>query len=433
MARKFGKRALRKEAQRKGLGHKEAQFLHVREFSQGKPNEFSLNVLEQKAAAQDSSQNRRKHFWQRFGTSSDTSAASSVASSGVSLESLESSEGNVSRETPSTSSAGSFLGADSRAEIARRQKRRRWYRRMSIAVIVVVCLCGLGAGARWAYDQYEHWNTSVGVLQESCALIEESDEVTLAIDAYFQKGFDDDTVSTATELMDKIPEAQEQLEAARVLARHAIDELDTAQRDKEAAEAALNAVEARETLLDISSKRLADDKAAKQAMDTLDQAWQEIQEGNALLAQAAQVVSETTKKNVKKSTEYTKAAQKNFTKAQELIDQAAQLYPEANVDDMTKYVDKRLKAVSEALASNEAILIQDKATAEAHNEAYNKADSQAAQMAAQFPDPCNRFIVDAYAKHSAPLVESYNQARADAATNDSLLRDYLGVATNEAS
>ena len=34
----------------RGLGQKEKKFLHVKEFSQGKPNELSLNVLEQKAA-----------------------------------------------------------------------------------------------------------------------------------------------------------------------------------------------------------------------------------------------------------------------------------------------------------------------------------------------------------------------------------------------
>ena len=37
----------------RGLGQKEKKFLHVKEFSQGKPNELSLNVLEQKAANLD--------------------------------------------------------------------------------------------------------------------------------------------------------------------------------------------------------------------------------------------------------------------------------------------------------------------------------------------------------------------------------------------
>lgn len=430
MARKFGKRASRKDAQRKGLGHKEAQFLHVREFSRGKPNEFSLNVLEQKAAAQEDTQKQRKHFWQRFHSSKAASSEASGTPSTVTLDTLESSNESVSRET---SSSEPFLGTDAQSEIERRQKNRRRYRRVSIAVVIVVCLCGLGFGARWAYDQYEHWNTSVGVLQEACSLIEESDDVTLAIDEYFQKGFDDDTVSAATELLDKIPEAQEKLESARVLALHARDELDAVQHDREAAEAALNAIEARETLLELSSERLADDKAAKQAMDALDQAWQEMQEGNSLLARAAQVVSQTTNENVDKSTEYTQAAQENFTKAQEYIGKAAKLYSEADLDEPESYVEKRLEAISEALASNEAILIQDKATAEAHNEAYNQADSQAVEIAGHFPDPFNSYIVDAYAEHAEPLEEDYDQARADAATNDSVLRDYLGVTTNEAS
>ena len=45
--------ARKKKRSGRGLGHKETQVLHLKEFSQGKPNELSLNVLEQKAAAQD--------------------------------------------------------------------------------------------------------------------------------------------------------------------------------------------------------------------------------------------------------------------------------------------------------------------------------------------------------------------------------------------
>lgn len=48
---------------------------------------------------------------------------------------------------------------------------------------------------------------------------------------------------------------------------------------------------------------------------------------------------------------------------------------------MKEYVSLRQTAVSEALSSNAAILLQDKKTAESHNDAYNKADKKATSMA----------------------------------------------------
>lgn len=426
MARKTGKNGLRKNAHAKGLGNKEAQFLHVREFSQGKPNEFSLNVLEQKAAAQEGSQKKRTHFWQRFGSSAGASSKASSPSE-ISLSSLESSSDAASRETASVEP---FLQADSRAEIARRQKRRRWYRRMSIAAVIVLCLVGAGFGVRYAYDQYEHWNTNVGALKEACSLIEESDEVTVAIDEYFQESLGENTVETVADLVDQLPDAREKLDAARLFASRASDELEGSQRDKEAAEAALNAISARETLFEVAEERLNDDSSAQQAIDAMNEAWQAIQEGNSLMNKAAQVISDTTNDNVNTSTEYTTAAQEQFNEALDSVEQAEKLYSDADLDDVISYINKRLEAAEEALASNEAILIQDKATAESHNEAYNKADSEAATMAESFPDTFSQPIIDAYISRSESLIERYDAARSDAAANDSLLREYLGVATN---
>ena len=54
----------------RGLGQKERKFLHLKEFSQGKPNELSLNVLEQKVADLDEPP-RRFRFWQRILKSCD--------------------------------------------------------------------------------------------------------------------------------------------------------------------------------------------------------------------------------------------------------------------------------------------------------------------------------------------------------------------------
>ena len=223
--------ARKKKRSGRGLGHKEAQVLHLKEFSQGKPNELSLNVLEQKAAAQDEPSRGAKWRLPSF-----RKGASTAGGKEKNLTAEKATKRNSAEVKPQPSERKTFLGADSQAEIARRKQRRRWYRRFSIALVAGVCIGAIGVGGYWAYQQYERLNTSVGVLREACELVKQSDETTVAIDKYFQDTFGDDTVSRAQELSAAIPDAKDQLESARVYAQKAESELDGSQRDKEAGE-----------------------------------------------------------------------------------------------------------------------------------------------------------------------------------------------------
>lgn len=443
----------------KGLDRKEKQFLHLKEFSQGKPNEISFNVLEQKAAAQDEKEKGSSWRFFRFredareisGEDIRDEQAGSVhlrephlsapwkkaSKSGFSLSSSGSTAKKKAKKTRTSAKAAhvhsdgdgrksSFLAADSQEEILLRQRRRRRARRLSLAVVVLICIGGLGAGGYWAYQQYEKLSTSVGVLREACALIAESDEITVAIDGYFQTAFNDDTLSTAKQLVEQVPDAKDKLESARVYAQKAENELEGSQRDKEAAERALNAIAKRNQLLDLSVSRIDQDIAAKQAIDAMDEAESHIKQGNSLLFQAANVVSNTTAENVAKSTEYTTAAKAQFALAQQCIESAKGYYPSANFDDSIAYLDKRVLAADEALASNAAILIQDKSTAEQHNDAYNVADQEAVALAEKLGSNFAQPIVDAYSAATADVTSQYEALRSDAAANDAYLREYLG-------
>ena len=442
---------------RKGLGNKEKQFLHLKEFSQGKPNEISFNVLEQKAAAQD--EKEKGSSWRLFRFREDAQElpdeSPSSGSLGASGESSPSptalpgkKAGTGSGHTrlampikarkpkaagkPSHAHSGdsenksTFLAADSQEEILKRQRRRRRARRLSVAVVLLICIGGLGVGGYWAYQQYEKLSTSVGVLREACDLISQSDETTVAIDQYFQTTFGNDTISTAQSLISQVPDAKEKLESARVYAQKAEGELEGSQRDKEAAERTLNAIAKRKQLLDLSVSRMEQDIAAKQAIDAMDEAESYIKEGNSLLFQAANVVSDTTNDNVAKSTEYTTAARAQFALAKQSIESAKGYYPSVNLEDPLAYVDERILAADEALASNAAILIQDKSTAEQHNDAYNTADQEAVSLAQKIGANFAQPVVDAYSSATADVTSQYESLRSDAAANDAYLREYLG-------
>ena len=125
----------------------------------------------------------------------------------------------------------------------------------------------------------------------------------------------------------------------------------------------LATIVSRETMLDSAEQRLNDDIAAKKAIDEVVKAQDAIDEGNALLAQSAQVISNTNEDTVAQSTEYTTSAKAKFEEAKTLIEQAQEYYSSADFKSLLEYVEKKSEAAGEALSSNAAILIQDKATA----------------------------------------------------------------------
>lgn len=419
----------------RGLGQKEKKFLHVKEFSQGKPNELSLNVLEQKAANLEEQPSRFKLWRSRRNESNNSpfyaslhkqkgnngSSHASTASHALQEKSQSTSKKNAANST------STFLGAESQAEIKNRQRRRKRYRRFSLALVIVICLSFLGVGGYWFYQEQVKLSTSVGVLHQSCEIIAASDEVTVSIDNYFQTSFNDETVNTANDLLSELPSVREDLDSARVYAQKARNELEGSQYDKEAADHVLATIVSRETMLDCAEKRLNDDIAAKQAIDALTQAQGCIDEGNALLVQSAQVISDTTEENVAQSTEYTTAAKAQFEEARSHIEDAQNYYSSANFDDLLAYLDLKSQAAGEALASNAAILIQDKSTAESHNDAYNQADVEATTLAEKLPSDLTQLVVDSYAINQDALIKEYENARSDAATHDAFLREYLGT------
>lgn len=419
----------------RGLGQKEKKFLHVKEFSQGKPNELSLNVLEQKAANLEEQPSRFKLWRSRRNESNNSPFYASLRKQKVNNGSSQASTAShaLQEKTQSTSkkdaanSTSTFLGAESQAEIKNRQRRRKRYRRFSLALVIVICLSFLGVGGYWFYQEQVKLSTSVGVLHQSCEIIAASDEVTVSIDNYFQTSFNDETVNTANNLLNELPSVREDLDSARVYAQKARNELEGSQYDKEAADHVLATIVSRETMLDCAEKRLNDDIAAKQAIDALTQAQGCIDEGNALLVQSAQVISDTTEENVAQSTEYTTAAKAQFEEARSHIEDAQNYYSSANFDDLLAYLDLKSQAAGEALASNAAILIQDKSTAESHNYAYNQADAEATTLAEKLPSDLTQLVVDSYATNQDALIKEYENARSDAATHDAFLREYLGT------
>jgi len=458
-----------KKKKRNQLGAKEQDSLHIVEFSQGRPNEISFNVLEGMASQQStqkqgwlsrtlgrgrtdatedmaesaitgaltrddipltasSEQSTTKGRTRKKRTVAATAVAKSKsrtrASGGAKRKSVSSGRpahqatGNVPR-------VSRVMEASSQAEVERRHARRRRARIVSTAIIGVVLVGLLGFGGYQAYLYVSDQMDNVNLLHKAIDEVAESDDVLVAVDDFFQKPFDEDSVKDAENLKGRIPDARKKLESAREHAQRSQQELNEVTRDKETSEALLLSIEARERLYNTAEQKLDEDIAAKNAADYLDDAWSKMQQANALLSEQALIISDTTNENVDTSTKYLTEAKDLFTQARADLDEVLKTYESVNLEISYQYIDKRLEAIEFALTSNEAILIQDRKTAETNNERYNKADRESVELAKQLPDSFNQPVVDVYTQRIATLDSDYAQARQEIGTYDATIRDYL--------
>ena len=471
-----------------GLGDKEKRSLHIVEFSKGKPNELSLNVLDNLAS--DTGEKRRL-LSRLFGgktsgahpstqvigsdvgapkvsaTSSATgdtgrvpsfSGSDAVAikasdkasafdgakrmrSNGVLTDSrrhksqekkaLKESEKKAKQERLAKAELAALnqaplMGGDLLDEVKRRQKARRRYRIVSICVVLVLCLAGIGAGGYYLYQQYLEQLEGIDLLKTSVSDIDGADNTIVAIDNYFSRPFDDGSLSEANHLLDDIPGAQTRLDSANERATRAVEGLDPGSDDRQAAEHAVSSITLRKQLLEVANDRLVDDVAAKTAYDDMEEAWTAVQEANALMVQAASLVADTTNDNVNQASEYMKQAKSRFKDAKKSLKQGFKEYPSVKESKEYDYLDLRIKSIGYALKSNDAILIQDKKTAEKNNDKYNNLDKKAAKLSKNFSDGFSSVIVKAYAANQKELQSKYESIRSDMGTHDSYLRDYLG-------
>jgi predicted RNA-binding Zn ribbon-like protein len=504
----------------KRLKKSETESLHLSEFSQGKPFEVSLNVLENKSLAQNQ---KRPSLFKRLFTKDRGSAqglpdtpyvsepgeTSAQATGGIKLEKTSERSGETKPEPASLASAiGSEpalpkekrgktkklsaslykhrktaseplnkKGAEKRSvdiktsskqksaekpavdKVFSKQKsdekhsaddkprkasvkqksaeekqvaRKRTKKIIKIALIVVAVLALVAlaiAGGSYLYKEYEKQQSNVELLKKSFSYLEESDSTLVDIDSFFQEKFNDSTVAQAEELLEKIPDAQKNIDSAQYYADLANEGLSETSKDKEAAECALNSIVARETMFSVSKERLQEDISAKKAMDAIDKAQTTINEANSLLAQSAKVIANTTTENVNSSTQYTTSARGLYKKALEQLQEVSQAYSKVDIQSLNEYVSKKIEACDAALASNAAILIQDKEVAEENNAKYNEADAEAVAIAEKLPRSFNQLVISAYQVAIKPLAEKYDTARSEVSVNDSTLRKYLNTET----
>ncbi|WP_332517509.1 hypothetical protein [Gordonibacter sp.] len=313
-------------------------------------------------------------------------------------------------------------------EVARRKSRRRRHRMLVAVLIVLIGLGVAGAGGWYLYQGHQRHMSQVERLDGALELIRQANETAIALDGIVSRPLDTASLEQADGVLERIPEAQNQLEEADRIVRSVSVDLSES-RDKEAANQAVVAVAARKALLESGEQIVVSAQQADDAAQRIRAAWLDVVSADALARDAAALVVDTTDEHVASSKQKTEDAIAAFSSAQTALSDIALLYPALDLEAPQLYISKRLEALGYAIASDEALLAKNKGEAAAQNDAYNRVDSEAAAIAVDLPEDAAKPALDDFKRATEAFFETYSTARSQAGSADAFLRDYLGTSS----
>lgn len=314
---------------------------------------------------------------------------------------------------------------DPEREIRRRKKNRRLRRAAAVALSVCACCLLAGSGALWLANEYECEQQRLATLDRAFDEMEKADALILSMDDAVMAEASDLSFDDIDAVHVGIDDADMHLNAACSFASDAASSL----RGEAASEAAGRvsvSAEARRRMMQYAAALLTADREAKTAVDAAQECWDLVLEADAHMKQAVSLVADTTEENVAASQESTDEAATLLVRAQERLEDALRECPSADFSALSAYIAKRIEQNGFASSSNQAICVQDKATAESWNDRYNQADAEAVRLAAALPAKPAQPILDALDAQTAETRALYADARKRAAESDAFIRDYLG-------
>ena len=335
---------------------------------------------------------------------------------------------DMSRNATQTARKKAEALPDPEIEIARRKKRRRVRRIVATCCGLVLCVTLVGGFGLFVTKEYTDHKEYVGQLDNSIDILITSDMLIADIEQIMGSYVLDDSADELKTLIESIDIILPQLYDAQDEAQTAVVGMRES-TDREAARQSLLASDARVEMFMQAQYVLSVRIQALQCATTLSAAWSEVLKADNLAKEAALLVSDTTVENTQESHKKSEAALNAFTHAREMLVVSTDEYESVDVNALVAYVDKRIEAMGYAIASDEAIYIQDKSTAEQYNDWYNAAEAEAVEMAKTLPKDVASIALEAYEADVAEALEMYDHARSDAATADAFLRDYVGTAS----
>lgn len=299
-----------------------------------------------------------------------------------------------------------------------------------LAVVLLSCLAVflLAVGGWFIYQEYQGQKTSIQKLDQALSLLAEADDTILMMDEALIDPLSKESAALREKVFASKDDTQSLLEQADEKARAASVDLKTSAK-KEVANETVSTISARMTLLDSGIDLLMAWKDGADAMKRAENLWKDVLEADSLARKAAVAVSDGSANNISASKKQTSNALELLKSANSELDKLQKDYSYIDLSALSAYVDKRIAALSCALASDNAMLAKDLKEAQKQNDAYNKADAEAAALAKKLPDDVVGMVKSSCEESVKALQETYEAARLQAGTADAIIRDYLGSGT----
>ena len=315
--------------------------------------------------------------------------------------------------------------ADPNAEIKRRKKARK-LRKAAVVTLAAVLVTGVCAfGAYTIMQEVEAHRANVSLVEQGMHELEKADEFILPMDEVVTGNVTDASIKEMNQLKKGVEDAEIHLNAAESFAEEALEDIRESD-DKKAAEQLAKAAESRRVMMEEALVIMEANANAKESVDAIEACWELVLQADSLMKEAAALVTDTTNENTRASQQKSEEARGLLQEALNKLEAAQDACATADFSALEAYIQKRIESIGYAIASDEAIYIQDKQTADSQNALYNQADAEAVELAAALPEDPAQPVIDVFESNTQASRENYLSARSRAGESDSFMRDYLG-------
>lgn len=315
------------------------------------------------------------------------------------------------------------------AEIERRKSRRKTDRIFTTILGVIFLLAGFVGGGFLLYKEISTQHTQATLLDQGLNKIVETDEVIVKqLDPAINGSFGSQSAEDLQAIYNNIPGTEKLLSEAEVFINDALIDMKDSE-DKEAAAQALIVIEARKGMLEAGKTLLPANIQVVYDYGQINATWKKVLEADEIAREAAEIVTETTPENVAISISKTNEAILALNEAESSLYTLFESFLSPDIQLFVDYLAKRKEALGYAIASDEAILAQERLAAEEQNTAYNIADAEAVALAKELPPEVSEIVTSAYNSYTEEAHSQYAEMRAKGSSADAVLRDYLGIRT----
>ncbi len=326
-----------------------------------------------------------------------------------------------------------------RLESYHRQNERRWreikrqrLRRKRLITIVsvvtgIILLALIGLmGLHWYRVQQDN-TYAHAQLDEQIAHLQSTDQVVVAVDEAIDDEVSADRIDYLSGLISSIPGTKETL-LSIAGAIEGFHDLFSDEEGRYIAEAVAESADARSEMLNYGKRLLQNDVNALNAFSELSDALKLIVAADSAVRDSIDASSMRLNGGMEKSLSLSQDALSYLGKANEDLIQVQSRFPTADLSAYARYVNAKTAATNLLIAIDQALIAGNADEAQTQLDAYNAKDGEVVAAAAALPTNSPGVILVPYEAIASNLKVSYIAARDRAATADSIIRSYLGIA-----